>query len=115
MSPIRARWRRTDSRAASKRNGPLMYFDRRLWELTRGLRGRIALAILLGLLAAGFGIARFALLGTLLARVFDGSAAGIVALLALGVAAALLLRAALDHARTVIAHQNAIRVQRDLR
>ena len=43
-----------------------MYFDRRLWELTAGLRGRIGLAIGLGLLAAGFGIARFALLGALL-------------------------------------------------
>ena len=46
-----------------------MYFDRRLWELTAGLRGRIGLAIVLGLLASGFGIARFALLGALLARV----------------------------------------------
>ena len=29
-----------------------MYFDRRLWQLTRGLRGRIGLAILIGLAAA---------------------------------------------------------------
>src|SRR6185436_15030152 len=115
MSPIRARWRRTDSRAASKRNGAEMYFDRRLWELTRGLRGRIALAILLGLLAAGFGIARFALLGVLLARVFTGGDTGTIALLAAGVAVAVLLRALFDHARTVIAHQNAIRVQHELR
>ncbi len=49
-----------------------MYFDRRLWVLTRGLRGRIALAIVIGLAGAGFGIARFALLGALLARVFAG-------------------------------------------
>ena len=53
-----------------------MYFDRRLWQLTRGLRGRIALAILLGLAAAAFGIARFALLGVLLARVFAGAGFG---------------------------------------
>jgi len=92
-----------------------MYFDRRLWDLTRGLRGWIALAILLGLLAAGFGIARFALLGALLARVFAGSVAGTVVTLAIGVAAAVLLRALLDHTRTVIAHRNAIRVQEDLR
>src|SRR5256885_7305294 len=51
-----------------RREVALMYFDRRLWELTAGLRGRIVLAILIGLLAAGFGIARFALLGALLAR-----------------------------------------------
>ena len=44
-----------------------MYFDRRLWELTRGLRGRIALAIGLGVCASGFGIARVVFLGLLLA------------------------------------------------
>src|SRR4029077_5500554 len=93
----------------------LMYFDRRLWELTAGLRGRIALAILIGLLAAGFGIARFALLGALLARVFSGAGFPIIATLAAGVAAAVLLRALLDHARTIIAHKNASRVQEALR
>ncbi|HEX3861999.1 MAG TPA: ABC transporter ATP-binding protein [Stellaceae bacterium] len=92
-----------------------MYFDRRLWELTRGLRGRIALAILLGLLAAGFGIARFALLGALLARVFGGAGASAIAVTAVGVAAAVLLRAILDHNRTIIAHHNASVVQETLR
>jgi ATP-binding cassette subfamily C protein CydCD len=92
-----------------------MYFDRRLWELTRGLRGRIALAVLLGLAAAAFGIARFALLGMLLARVFKGSGIGVIAVLAAGVGGAVLLRALLDHARTIIAHKNADRVQQALR
>src|SRR5579862_9018820 len=92
-----------------------MYFDRRLWALTRGLRGRILLAIALGLGAAAFGIARFALLGTLLARVFAGAGGGVIALLAIGVGAAVLLRALLDHARTIIAHENAGRVQEALR
>src|SRR5256885_15037251 len=85
-----------------RREVALMYFDRRLWELTSGLRGRIALAIVIGLLAAGFGIARFALLGALLARVFTDSGFMIIATLAAGVAAAVLLRACLDHARTII-------------
>src|SRR6202158_4950167 len=93
----------------------LMYFDRRLWELTAGLRGRIVLAILIGLLAAGFGIARFALLGALLARVFVGAGVAILATLAAGVGASVLLRALLDHARTIIAHNNASRVQEALR
>src|SRR5947208_17102547 len=92
-----------------------MFFDRRLWELTRGLRGRIALAIVIGLLAAAFGIARFALLGALLARVFTGGTAWVVALLAAGVAAAVLLRALLDHARTKLAHRTADVVQEELR
>src|SRR5256885_7293535 len=88
-----------------RREVALMYFDRRLWELTRGLRGRILLAILLGLLAAGFGIARFALLGALLARVFTGAGFAAIALVAIGVALAVLLRGVLDHARTIIAHR----------
>ncbi len=92
-----------------------MFFDRRLWELTRGLRGRIALSILIGLLASGFGIARFALLGVLLARVFSGAGGAVIATLAAGVAAAVLLRALLDHARTIISHGTASRVQEDLR
>src|SRR5712671_44494 len=92
-----------------------MYFDRRLWELTAGLRGRIGLAILIGLLASGLGIARFALLGALLARVFTDAGFTIIATLAAGVAAAVLLRALLDHARTIIAHNNASRVQEALR
>ena len=46
-----------------------MYFDRRLWTLTRGLRGWIAFAVLLGLVASVVGIARFAILGVLLSRV----------------------------------------------
>src|SRR5689334_9078582 len=115
MSRTRARLTTCSAAARPKRSGAEMYFDRRLWELTRGLRGRIALAILLGLLAAGFGIARFALLGVLLARVFTGADTETIALLAAGVAGAVLLRALLDHARTVIAHQNAIRVQEVLR
>ncbi|HEX5454807.1 MAG TPA: ABC transporter transmembrane domain-containing protein, partial [Stellaceae bacterium] len=92
-----------------------MYFDRRLWALTLGLRGRIALAIGLGLAASAFGIARFALLGALLARVFAGAAPGTIASLAIGVAGAVILRAGLDHVRTLIAHQNAARVQEELR
>src|SRR5213075_2151659 len=92
-----------------------MYFDWRLWQLTRGLRGRILLAIAIGLAAAALGIARFALLGALLARVFSGAGAAAVAMTAFGVAGAVLLRGLLDHSRTVIAHRTASRVQEDLR
>jgi ATP-binding cassette subfamily B protein len=92
-----------------------MYFDRRLWGLTRGLRGRIALAILIGLAAAAFGIARFTLLGTMLARVFAGSGFLSIAVAAAGVAIAVVLRGLLDHYRTLIAYETAAHVQTDLR
>jgi ATP-binding cassette subfamily C protein CydCD len=92
-----------------------MYFDRALWRLTRGLRGRIALAILIGLCAAAFGIARFTLLGTMLARVFAGSGFLSIAVAAIGVATAVVMRGLLDHYRTLIAHRTAAQVQTDLR
>jgi len=83
--------------------------------MTRGLRGRMGLAVLLGLLALGFGIARFAFLGQFLARVFRAAPAAELALPLIGTAAAILLRAWLDHMRTMVAHRNATRVQQTLR
>ena len=92
-----------------------MYFDRRLWQLTRGLRGCIALAVLLGLVASVVGIARFAILGVLLSGVFNGAGFVAIAIPALGVAAAVALRGVVDHHRTMISHRTATRVQEDLR
>jgi ATP-binding cassette subfamily C protein CydCD len=92
-----------------------MYFDRRLWQLTRGLRGWIALAVVLGLVASVAGIARFAILGVLLSRVFDGAGFVAVAVPALAVATAVVLRGVVDHHRTMISHRTAARVQEELR
>src|SRR5882672_9765798 len=92
-----------------------MYFDRRLWQLTRGLRGWIVLAILLGLLASVVGIARFAILGVLLSHVFDGAGLFAIAVPAVGVAVAVILRGLVDHHRTMISHRTATRVQEELR
>src|SRR5437660_6097638 len=111
--PAHAQRRR--ARNQFRRESSLMYFDRRLWQLTRGLRGRILLAIVIGLAASAFGIARFALLGVLLARVFTGAGFAPIAEAAVGVALAVLLRGLLDHSRTVIAHRTASQVQEDLR
>src|SRR5438105_8257993 len=92
-----------------------MYFDRRLWQLTRGCRGWIALTILLGLVASVVGIARFAILGVLLARVFDDAGIVAVAVPAAGVAVAVVLRGLIDHRRAMISHHTAVRVQDELR
>jgi ATP-binding cassette subfamily C protein CydCD len=92
-----------------------MYFDRRLWQLTRGLRGWIAVAVLLGLVASVVGIARFAILGVLLSRVFDSAGFVAIAIPAVGVAIAVLLRGVVDHHRAMISHRTATRVQEDLR
>src|ERR1700731_3929137 len=92
-----------------------MYFDRRLWTLTRGLRGWIALAVLLGLVASVVGIARFAILGVLLSHVFDGAGFFAITVPAVGVAVAVILRGLVDHHRTMISHRTATRVQEELR
>ena len=50
-----------------------MYFDPRLWQFTKGVRLRIAGAVFVGLISAAVGIGRLALLGWLLAMVFQGA------------------------------------------
>ncbi len=92
-----------------------MHFDLKLWRLTAGLRDRIALSVLLGLIALCVGIARFAFLGRFLAGVFRGDAWPTLVPFLAGAAAAILLRSALDHARTTVAHNTAARVQEVLR
>ena len=92
-----------------------MYFDSRLWVFTNGVRARITLSIAIGLLAAAAGVGRLALLGWLIARVFRGEAldelAGAIAL----VAAAMVLRGALEYWRTMLAHHTAALVQKRIR
>jgi ATP-binding cassette subfamily C protein CydCD len=92
-----------------------MYFDLQLWRMTQGLRGRIVLAVVLGLFALAAGIARFAFLGWFLALVFQGASFRQLVWPLAGVAFAIALRAALEHARTMLAHRTAAKVQERLR
>ena len=88
-----------------------MYFDRRLWGAMAGLRGRIALAIALGLAATAAGLARFVLLGMLLAGLFEGAPFLTSAALVATTVVAVVLRGVLDHARTEVANATAAVVQ----
>ena len=92
-----------------------MYFDRRLWQFTEGLRLRIAGAVVLGLLSAAVGIARLALLGWLLGRVFQGEGFGDLILPIVAVAVAMIARGALEYWRTMVAHHTAALVQLQIR
>ena len=47
-----------------------MYFDRRLFTMTRGVRGRIALAAVLGLAGVPVALWRLTLQGQAMARIF---------------------------------------------
>jgi ATP-binding cassette, subfamily B, bacterial len=92
-----------------------MYFDRRLWAFTRGVRLRIVGTVLLGLVAVGAGIARLALFGWLLARVIAGDPLRALLPLVALTAGAVVARSALDHWRAMAAHQTAAVVQGVLR
>ncbi|HXT78113.1 MAG TPA: ABC transporter transmembrane domain-containing protein, partial [Acetobacteraceae bacterium] len=92
-----------------------MHFDLKLWQMTEGLRGRMTVSVLLGLLALAVGIARFAFLGRFLAGILHQETLVTLIPSLLGAAGAILLRAVLDHGRTMIAHRTAARVQECLR
>jgi ATP-binding cassette subfamily C protein CydCD len=92
-----------------------MYFDLRLWAMTAGLRTRIALGVVLGLLSLCAGIARFVFLGRMLVRVLQAAPFAELVMPAAGVATAILLRALLERARLALAHRTAARVQERLR
>jgi len=117
--------RLTDARAAARSarwlrgvgRGSLspVYLDPRLWAFTRGVRGRIAATVGLGLLQVVAGIARLALLGWVLARIFAGASLADLVVPLAATAAAIVVRGALEYARTVMAHRTAARVQATLR
>ena len=92
-----------------------MYFDSRLWAFTRGVRGRIAWSVLIGLVAAFVGLARLALLGWLIAKVFKGAAWNELLLPITVVALVMILRGIFEYARTMVAHHTAARVQLKIR
>ena len=78
-----------------------MYFDFRLWEFTKGVRLRIAGSAAIGLLAAVFGIARLALLGWLLAKVFRAEPLDSLIVPFAIVATVMLTRGYLEYARNM--------------
>jgi ATP-binding cassette subfamily C protein CydCD len=79
----------------------------RLFQLTRGFRGRLAGAAVIGLGAAVAGIGRLALSGYALALVFQGSAFTALILPLLGVLACIVVRAVLEYTKEVIGNRTA--------
>lgn len=92
-----------------------MYFDLRLWGYTEGVRLRILGAVALGVLAGLFGIARLALLGWLISRVFQGTPLEQLIWPVLGVAVVMIVRGGFEYSRTMVAHETAAKVQISLR
>jgi ABC-type multidrug transport system fused ATPase/permease subunit len=92
-----------------------MHIEPRLLVFTKGIRGRIAGAVALGLLSVGLGVARLGLLGWLIGQVFAGRDVWSLEAPILTIAAVMVLRGAAEHWRAVVAHENAARVQKALR
>ena len=84
-----------------------MYFNLRLFAMTQGFRLRIAVAVAMGLIAVGAGIARLALSGVIIARVFQGAALSAVAGPLVAVAALIALRGLFQYVRDVISDNSA--------
>ena len=93
-----------------------MHFDLKLWRLTAGLRDRIAWSVLSGpdraLRRASPGSSSSAASWPACSAAIRGATC---APWLLATAGAILLRSALDHARTMVAHNTAARVQEVLR
>lgn len=92
-----------------------MHFETRLWQFTEGVRLRMVYTVLIGLAATCFGIARLALLGWLIGRIFAGAGLQELLLPILAVALVIGLRGALEYWRALVAHATAARVQLRLR
>ena len=92
-----------------------MYFDLRLWGFTHGVRLRIACTVLIGLLAGGLGIARLALLGWLLGRVFAGDAPSALLAPFAAVALVMALKGVAEYWRDMVAHRTGALVQLHIR
>ena len=92
-----------------------MFFDLRLWALTKGTRAAIAQAVTIGVIASLAGIARLGLLGWLLSKVFNGATFTDLLTPMLLVGIVMISRGFLEHWRKMVAHRTAATVQLKLR
>ena len=92
-----------------------MHFESRLWAFTKGLRLRIVYAVIIGLAATTFGIARLALLGWLIGRIFAGDGFGDLLPPLMAVGLVIVMRGVLEYWRAIVSHETAARVQLHLR
>ena len=92
-----------------------MTFSGDLWRFTEGVRGRIALAVAVGLFAVASGVARLALLGWIGARIFEGDGLAELAPLIVAAAATVLATSGAHYVKEEIANGTALEVQFALR
>ncbi len=93
-----------------------MYFDWRLFGMTRGVRLRILFAAALGLIAVGAGVSRLAVSGVVIYRVLTGQASFSALFMALGAIALLIVaRSLFQYWQNAVSHHTANIVKMRLR
>ncbi len=92
-----------------------MQFETRLWSFTQGVRSRIAISVLIGMIATALGVIRLALLGWLIGLIFLGQSAEELVMPIIFVALVMLMRGIFEHWRTMTAHETSAIVQKQLR
>ena len=92
-----------------------MQFDARLWSFTKGIRGRIAISALIGMISTALGVIRLALLGWLIGLIFLGESVEKLVLPIIFSALVMLTRGFFEHWRTMTAHESSAIVQKQLR
>jgi ABC-type multidrug transport system fused ATPase/permease subunit len=92
-----------------------MYFNQKLWSLTRGVRLRIAASVGMGLGGSILGISRLLLMGWLIAQVINGAGLEDVWLVAFATLALMVFYATWDYQRLMLAHNTAAIVQHKIR
>ena len=93
-----------------------MYFDPRLFALTKGVRLRIAFAAVLGLIAVGAGVSRLAVSGIIIYRVLTGQASfSALAMPLLTIAALIVVRSTFQYWQNSVSHHTANVVKIKLR
>jgi ATP-binding cassette subfamily C protein CydCD len=92
-----------------------MHFETRLWRFTKGIRWRLVASVLVGLAAVASGLVRLGLLGWLIGLIFAGGSLASLILPVGLIALVMALRAGLEYARAMVAHETASRVQKVLR
>ena len=92
-----------------------MYFNLRLFALSKGLRPRIALAAIVGMVALAAGVARLALTGWLIGRVFQGDGLSSLALPLVVLGVLIAVRGQLQYLRDSVSHSTATRTKIEVR
>ena len=92
-----------------------MYFNLRLFALSKGLRPRIALAAIVGMLVLAAGVARLALTGWLIGRVFQGDGLSSLGLPLIVLGVLIAVRGQLQYLRDSVSYTTATRTKIEIR